>query len=81
MACFFNGGNAKRVMNGKLLYLIETREQAAQCAQERGETIEQYSYENAVGMVCRGKAKTCKGDQWSYVDDLSDEEKRLYLRQ
>lgn len=33
---------------------------------------------NAVGMVCRGKAKTCKGDQWCYVENLSDEEKRHY---
>ena len=50
----------------------EIYESASDAARHLGVSI------NAVGMVCRGKAKTCKVDRWRYVDDLSDEEKSRY---
>ena len=47
-------------------------ESASDAARQLGVSI------NAVGMVCRGKVKTCKGDQWRYVEDLTVTEKNLY---
>ena len=47
-------------------------ESASDAARQLGVSI------NAVSMVCRGKVKTCKGDQWRYVEDLTVTEKNLY---
>jgi hypothetical protein len=50
----------------------EVYESASEAARQIGVS------NNAVGMVCRGQAKTCKGDRWSYVEALSDTEKTKY---
>ena len=47
-------------------------ESASEAARKIGVSV------NAVGMVCRGKAKSCKGDRWSYVEDLTIDDKEKY---
>ena len=47
-------------------------ESASEAARKIGVSV------NAVSMVCRGKAKSCKGDRWSYVEDLTVDEKEKY---
>ena len=59
----------RRVIN---LRTGEVYESASEAARQIGVS------NNAVGMVCRGQAKTCKGDRWSYVEALSDTEKTKY---
>lgn len=59
----------KKVIN---LETGEIYESASEAARAVGATV------NAVGMVCRGRAKTCKGARWAYVSSLSDEEKMRF---